>query len=57
LSSFTEGRAFVVNLNMVSEIRNHALGHLQLVMKDRDHTAIDVSERQGRALGVRIPGL
>ena len=54
---FRAHRAFVVNLNMVSEIRPHARGHLQLMMKDRDQTKIDVSERQGRALRARIPGL
>jgi two-component system, LytTR family, response regulator len=54
---FRAHRSFVVNLNRVSEIRPHARGHLQLVMKDRDHTAIDVSERQARALRARIPGL
>jgi DNA-binding LytR/AlgR family response regulator len=54
---FRAHRAFVVNLNMVSEIRPHARGHLQLMMKDRDQTKIDVSERQSRALRARIPGL
>jgi two-component system LytT family response regulator len=56
-SFFRAHRSFVVNLNRVSEIRPHARGHLQLVMRDRDHTAIDVSERQARALRARIPGL
>jgi hypothetical protein len=29
----------------------------QLVMQDRDRTAVDVSERQGRVLRTLIPGL
>ncbi len=56
-SFFRAHRAFLVNLNRVSEIRTHVRSSLQLVMKDRDHTAIDVSERQGRALRALIPGL
>ena len=55
-SFFRAHRSFLVNLNMVSEIRPNVRGNLQLVMKDRDHTAIDVSERQGRALRALIPG-
>lgn len=54
---FRAHRSFLVNLNMVSEIRAQVRSGLQLVMKDRDQTAIDVSERQARALRLRIPGL
>jgi two-component system, LytTR family, response regulator len=55
-SFFRAHRSFLVNLNMVAEIRPNVRGNLQLVMKDRDHTAIAVSERQGRALRALIPG-
>jgi two-component system LytT family response regulator len=54
---FRAHRSFLVNLNKVSEIRTGERSNLQLIMKDRDHTAIDVSERQARALRARIPGL
>ena len=54
-SFFRAHRSFLVNLNMVSEIRPNVRG-LQLVMKDSDHTAIAVSERQARALRALIPG-
>jgi two-component system, LytTR family, response regulator len=56
-SYFRAHRSFLVNLNMVSEIRTTVRSNLQLVMKDRDHTGIDLSERQARALRARIPGL
>jgi DNA-binding LytR/AlgR family response regulator len=54
---FRARRDFLVNLNLVSEIRPNVRGNLQLLMRDRGHTAIDVSERQGRALRAMIPGL
>lgn len=56
-SFFRAHRAFLVNLNMVAEIRPNVRGNLQLLMKDRGHTGIDVSERQRRALRALIPGL
>jgi DNA-binding LytR/AlgR family response regulator len=56
-SFFRAHRSFLVNLNMVDEIRPDVRSGLRLVMKDRGKTAIDVSERQGRLLRALIPGL
>jgi DNA-binding LytR/AlgR family response regulator len=54
---FRVHRSALVNLNMVAEIRSNLRNGLQHVMKNREQTAIDVSERQGRALRSLIPGL
>jgi len=54
---FRAHRSFLVNLNRVGEIRPDVRSSFQLVMQDRSQTAIDVSERQGRALRALIPGL
>lgn len=56
-SFFRAQRAYLVNLNRVAEIRPDVRSSFQLLMQDRGHTAIDVSERQGRALRTLIPGL
>jgi two-component system LytT family response regulator len=56
-SFFRAHRSFLVNLNRVAEIRPDVRSSFQLVMQDRGQTAIDVSERQGRALRTLIPGL
>lgn len=53
---FRAHRGALVNLDQVSEIRPDARS-FQLVMKDREATALDVSERQGRLLRTLIPGL
>jgi two-component system LytT family response regulator len=56
-SFFRAHRSFLVNLNRVAEIRPDVRSSFQLVMQDRAQTAVDVSERQGRALRTLIPGL
>ncbi|MGF6851497.1 two-component system LytT family response regulator [Paraburkholderia sp. UCT70] len=54
---FRAHRGVLVNLHKVLEIRPTARSSFQFVMNDRNRTVIDVSERQGRALRSRIPGL
>ncbi|HEX4583328.1 MAG TPA: LytTR family DNA-binding domain-containing protein [Burkholderiaceae bacterium] len=54
---FRAHRSALVNLQKVAEIRPDARSSFQLIMKDSGRTAIDVSERQGRILRSRIPGL
>ena len=56
-SFFRAHRSYLVNLNRVAEIRPDVRSSFQLVMQDRDRTAVDVSERQGRVLRTLIPGL
>jgi DNA-binding LytR/AlgR family response regulator len=54
---FRAHRSALVNLDQVAEIRPDVRSSFQLVMKDRERTLIEVSERQGRVLRSRIPGL
>jgi two-component system LytT family response regulator len=54
---FRAHRSALVNLDQVQEIRPDARSSFQLIMKDRERTAIEVSERQGRALRTLIRGL
>jgi DNA-binding LytR/AlgR family response regulator len=54
---FRAHRSTLVNLDQVAEIRPDVRSTYQLVMKDRRLTVIDVSERQGRVLRSKIPGL
>jgi two-component system LytT family response regulator len=54
---FRAHRSVLANLDQIAEIRPDVRSTYQLVMKDRDRTVIDVSERQGRVLRTLIPGL
>ena len=54
---FRAHRSALVNLNKVAEIRPDVRSSFQLLMKDRDRSVIDVSERQARQLRTLIPGL
>jgi DNA-binding LytR/AlgR family response regulator len=54
---FRAHRSSLVNLKRVSEIRSDPRGSFVLIMNDAKNSEIEVSERQGRALRARIPGL
>ena len=54
---FRAHRSVLVNLDQIAEIRPDLRSCYELVMKDRERTVIEVSERQGRALRTLIPGL
>jgi two-component system LytT family response regulator len=54
---FRARRSSLVNLKRVKEIRSDPRSSFVLVMSDAKRTEVEVSERQGRALRVRIPGL
>ncbi len=54
---FRAHRSALVNLKWIGEIRPDVRSSLQLVMKDRGQTPINVSERQGRVLRTLIQGL
>lgn len=54
---FRAHRSSLVNLKRVREIRADGHGNFVLVMNDAKNSEIEVSERQGRALRTRIPGL
>lgn len=54
---FRAHRSSLVNLKRVKEIRPDLRSTFLLVMSDSMHTEIEVSERQGRLLRERIPGL
>jgi two-component system, LytTR family, response regulator len=54
---FRTHRSSLVNLKRVKEIRSGIRGSLILVMADSQSTEVEVSNRQGRALRERIPGL
>jgi two-component system, LytTR family, response regulator len=54
---FRAHRSTLVNLKAVKEIRPDVRSTFVLVMSDSAHTQIEVSERQGRLLRERIPGL
>jgi two-component system, LytTR family, response regulator len=54
---FRARRSSLVNLKRVKEIRSDPRSSFVLVMGDAKNTEVEVSERQGRALRVRIPGL
>ena len=54
---FRARRSSLVNLKRIREIRPDPGGSFVLVMKDAKNSEIAVSERQGRALRTRIPGL
>jgi two-component system, LytTR family, response regulator len=54
---FRAHRSVLANLDQIAEIRPDVRSTYQLVMKDRERTVIDVSERQGRVLRTLIPGL
>jgi two-component system, LytTR family, response regulator len=56
-SFFKAHRSALVNLNHVAEIHPDVRSTYQLVMNDRARTVVEVSERQGRALRSRVPGL
>ncbi len=54
---FRAHRSTLVNLKRVKEIRPDVRSRYVLVVADADRTEIEVSERQGRSLRERIPGL
>jgi two-component system, LytTR family, response regulator len=54
---FRARRSSLVNLKRVKEIRSDPRSSFVLVMRDAKNTEVEVSERQGRALRTRIPGL
>jgi two-component system LytT family response regulator/two-component system response regulator LytT len=54
---FRAHRSSLVNLRRIKEIRADARSTFILVMADAYSTEVEVSERQGRALRARIPGL
>lgn len=54
---FRAHRSTLVNLKRVKEIRPDVRSRYVLVVADADRTEIEVSERQGRILRERIPGL
>lgn len=54
---FRAHRSSLINLKRVREIRSDPRGSLVLVMNDTKQSEIEVSERQGRALRTRVPGL
>jgi DNA-binding LytR/AlgR family response regulator len=54
---FRARRSSLVNLKRVKEIRSDSRSNFVLVMHDGKNTEVEVSERQGRALRSRIPGL
>jgi two-component system, LytTR family, response regulator len=54
---FRARRSSLVNLKRVKEVRSDPRSTLVLVMGDARNTEVEVSERQGRALRARIPGL
>lgn len=54
---FRAHRSALINLDQVREIRPDVRSSFQLIMKDREQTRIDVSERQGRVLRTLIRGL
>jgi two-component system, LytTR family, response regulator len=54
---FRARRSSLVNLKQIREIRPDPRGSFVLVMKDARNSEVEVSERQGRALRTRIPGL
>ena len=54
---FRARRSSLVNLKRVKEIRSDPRSSFVLVMRDQKNTEVEVSERQGRALRTRIPGL
>jgi len=54
---FRAHRSVLANLDQVAEIRPDVRSTYQLIMRDRERTVIDVSERQGRVLRTLIPGL
>jgi two-component system LytT family response regulator len=54
---FRANRSSLVNLKRVKEIRSGARSTFVLVMADPQSTEVEVSERQGRALRERVPGL
>ena len=54
---FRARRSSLVNLKRVKEIRSDPRSSFVLVMGDARNTEIEVSERQGRMLRARIPGL
>src|ERR1700733_14861315 len=54
---FRARRSSLVNLKRVKEIRSDPRSSFVLVMGDAKNTEIEVSERQGRILRARIPGL
>lgn len=54
---FRARRSALVNLKRVKEIRSDLRSSFVLVMTDEKGTEVEVSERQGRALRTRFPGL
>jgi DNA-binding LytR/AlgR family response regulator len=56
-SFFKAHRSALVNLNHIAEIHPDLRSTYQLVMSDRARTVVEVSERQGRMLRSRVPGL
>jgi two-component system, LytTR family, response regulator len=54
---FRARRSSLVNLKRVKEIRSDPRSSFVLVMGDAKNTEVEVSERQGRMLRARIPGL
>lgn len=54
---FRARRSSLINLKRIREIRPNPHGSFLLVMQDSKNSEIEVSERQGRALRNRIPGL
>lgn len=54
---FRARRSTLVNLKRVKEIRSDPRSSFVLVMRDAKNTEVEVSERQGRMLRARIPGL
>jgi DNA-binding LytR/AlgR family response regulator len=54
---FRARRSSLVNLKRVKEVRSDPRSSFVLVMGDAKNTEVEVSERQGRALRARIPGL
>jgi DNA-binding LytR/AlgR family response regulator len=54
---FRAHRSTLVSLKRVKEVRPDLRSTYTLVLADPDRTEVEVSERQGRALRERIPGL
>jgi DNA-binding LytR/AlgR family response regulator len=54
---FRARRSSLVNLKRVREIRSDPRSSFVLIMGDAKNTEVEVSERQGRMLRARIPGL